>query len=416
MIRRHWIPPGALIYSQLAHGFSWAILLFAAWSGHLQDPLYGFAWIHAVALGWATMAALAILIHALPNFIDAPWCGETAARWSLLAYAAGVALMIYGFIGNPAVLAAAGSLVLLALIVYLATAFATVAGAMRSTSQDARVQRAVARAFGTTFVFLAAAGVLGFGLAWMLSGRPVPAFVSTLPAAHADLGMLGWLSLLIFGVSMRTVRPITGRATRMRWMHIAVGSLALLGVPLLAAGLAAGLPWLSRAGGALFALAALGYALDLLDVVRRAVNPHRPPQAFIVAGVLWFLASLAIGAGVLLGKPWQQAYGFMLLAGWVGQFVNAHIYHIGIRLLATVYRGEDDETLPQDLLESRLSWFSFVFFQASIAIVTIALLGGHPQLAARGAVFGAAAWIAMAANIVAARFRAKILPKTIVLG
>jgi hypothetical protein len=269
--------------------------LWIAWSGNIQSELYGFAWIHTIALGWVTMAALAILIHALPNFIDVAWRGETVARWSVAAYGVGVALLLYGFLGQSAVLPAAGAVLLLALLVYLATAFATIASAMRGE----RVQRAVARAFGGTFVFLFLTALAGFGLAWMLSGHTVPGIVLRLPAAHANLGTLGWLSLLIFGVSMRTLRPITGEMTNFRWMHIVVGSLAVLGVPLLAAGVAANSSLLAWLGGALFAVAALGYSFDTLDRVRRARNPHRPPQAFVVAGVLWFLAALAVGGGIL---------------------------------------------------------------------------------------------------------------------
>jgi hypothetical protein len=409
--RRHWVPPAALIYAQFGHGLSWAIVLWAAWSGGFGSAFYGFAWIHSVALAWITMAALAILLHALPNFVDVEWRGETAARWSLVTYAAGVALLIFGFWGHPGVLAVAGSLVLASLLVYLSTVFATLAAAFRGE----RVQRAVARAFSITFVFLLATALIGFGLAWMVSGRPVPSFVGALPAAHGNLGMLGWLSLLVFGISMRTLRPIAGEATRMRWMHIVVGTMTLFGVPLIAVGVASGMALLSWIGGALFAVAAVGYAVDVFDILRRARNPHRPPQAFVAAGVLWFLAALVAGAGVLAGKPWQQAYAFMLLIGWVGQFVNAHLYHIGIRVLSTLYRGEDDETRPQELLESRLSWFSFLAFQLGIGIVVAALLTDSASLAARGAVFGAGGWIAMIANIQAARMRAKVLPKTIVL-
>ena len=401
--RRHWIPPAALVYAQLAHGFSWLLILWIAWNGNLSGGLYGFAWIHAIALGWVSMAALAILMHAMPNFVDVQWRGETPARWSLAGYGIGVALLLYGFLAQPRILPAAGALVLASLLVYLACAFATLAGAFSGE----RVQRAVARAFSGTFAFLLATAIVGFGLAWMLGGRGFPAWLAALPPAHGSLGTLGWLALLIFGVSMRTLRPITGGGTRFRWVHIVVGSRSALGGPLLAAGTAAGLTVLSWSGGALFALAALAFAFDTLDVVLRAKNPHRPPQAFVVASVLWFLFALFLGGCVLAGKPLGQAYIFVLLLGFVGQFVNAHLYHIGIRLIATVYRGEDDETRPQELLETRLSWYSFFAFQIAIAVIVVAFLNGSNALAARGAIFGVTGWIAMLANILAARARAK---------
>ncbi|MFN2448365.1 MAG: hypothetical protein ABR508_01040 [Candidatus Baltobacteraceae bacterium] len=395
-MKRHWIPPLALLFAQLAHGFSWGLVFAAAWTGNFTNPLFAFAWIHTVALAWITTAALAILLHALPNFIDTPWRGQSFARWCITFFAAGVAGLIAAFLWNPALLGAAASIILIALLGYLTGAFATIGGALRGEP----VQRAVARAFGGTFAFLFAAALAGFGLAWMLAGARVPVWVGGLARAHAHLGTIGWLTLLIFGVSMRTFKPMSGSSgTRFRWVHIIAGVCGLLGALLLAAGV-------SWAGGALFAAAALVYAFDTFDILRRAANPHRPPQAFIAASVLWLLLALGLGCGVLAGEPWQRAYVFVLLMGWAGQMVNAHVYHIGIRLLATVYRGAQDETPPGALLETRLSWYSWAAFQMAVAIVAAALVQGNPSVAARGAVFGAVAWIAMAANIAIARMRA----------
>ena len=329
--RSHWISPAALIYAQLAHGFAWVLVLWIAWSGNLPNALYGFAWIYSVALAWVTMAALTMLIHALPEFTGAPWRGETFARWSIALYGCGVALLLFGFLGDSRILPAAGGVMLIALCVYLGTAFATISGAMR----------------------------MGFGLAWMLGG-------------HA----------------------ITGTVTRMPRMHSVVGLFAIGGVLLLAAGVAENIRALEWIGGALFAIAALGYAIDTIDIVGRAVNRHRPPQAFVLAGVFWLFVSLALGAGVLSGKPWQQAFAFVLLMGLIGQVANAHVYHTVIR---------------QDLLEARLSWFSVYAFQVAIGVIAYALTSGDASLVARGAVFGITGWIAMIANVLAARTRARLL-------
>ena len=408
--RRHWIPPAALVYAHLAHGFSWVLLLWAAWSANTQHGYVGFAWIHTVALAWFTMAAFAILIHAMPNFVDVEWRGQTVARWALVAYGAGAALLIYGFLANARIIGVGGDLLLASIVVYLATAFWTLSQAMRGE----RVQRAVARAFSGTLLFLLATAVIGYGLAGLLSGRGVM-WAASLPTAHATLGTLGWLSLLIFGVSMRTLRPISGAQTRFRWMHIVVGTFTLIGVPLLAAGLAVQNSVLAWIGGALFCIAGLGYAFDVFDVLRRARVPHRPPQAFVAASVLWFLAALLLGARTLGGNGWEAAYIFALLMGWIGQMVLAHFHHIGVRLIATMYRGEDDETRPQELLESRLSWFTFASFQIAIVLVVIGLGHDWLSLIARGTIFGIAGWVAMTANIFAARARAKVVPRTVSL-
>lgn len=408
LARRHWIPPAALIFAQLAHGFSWLLILLAAWSGNFDNVLYAFAWIHSVALGWITMAALAILIFAIPQFTDVVWRGETIARWSLAVYAAGVAALIWAFLRDAPWIAIAAAVVLAALLVYLTTAFVSLAAAF-AYDATRRVERAVARAFAGTFLFLLATALLGFGLAWMLGGGEISGAIVPSPPSHAALGTLGWLSLLIFGVSMRTLRPITGVGTRFRMLHVAVGSLALIGVPILAAGLGLNSAIPARIGAAFFAVAAIAYCFDVLDILRRATVRHRAPQAFVAAAIGWFLTALVLGAGTLFGEPWQGAYIFVLLAGWTGQMVNAHLHHIGVRLLATVYRGEGDETPPQDLLEPRLSWYAFAAIQIGVALVVAALLRGDAALAARGAVFGLGGWIAMIANLFTARARARVI-------
>ncbi|MEO7039102.1 MAG: hypothetical protein ABI186_03630, partial [Candidatus Elarobacter sp.] len=58
--RKHWIPP-----IPMAGGIAFAAI---AWSiaiayGLAPSPGLGFAWVHAVALGWLTLTALSVLLH-----------------------------------------------------------------------------------------------------------------------------------------------------------------------------------------------------------------------------------------------------------------------------------------------------------------------------------------------------------------
>ncbi len=399
---RHWIPPGALVFSQLAHGAAWLLLwrIGAADAVHVPSFL-GIAWIHVVALGWATTAALAVLVHVIPSFSDMQWRGERVARAAVALFAGGTLLFVVSLALRPTLAIGGAAIMLVALCAYTAASYATLRPALRGE----RVQRAVARALLVTLVFLLLTASAGVALALMLSGFATPAWVASLPAAHATLGLFGWLSLLIFGVSARTVRPITGNRSRFPAAHIIVGSLTLIGVPLLAIGVS-GLPLLARVGGTLFALAALAYALDVLDVLRRAMVTHRVPQCFVLASIVWLLAALALGAGTLLGEPWQLAFVFVVLIGWIGQMLDAHIHHIGVRLIATIYRGDDDETRPQDLLDARLSWAAFFTFQIAIVLATIGLLRGDAAFVITGGIIGTIGWIVTMGNLLTARDRA----------
>ena len=400
--RRHWIPPGALLFAQLSHGASWLILGFWALAPARSLDFTAIAWIHTVALGWATMAALGVLLHVVPQFTDVRWRLESVARRCVFLFAVGVGLFVAAMLLRPELSLWGAALILLALLVYAATAFTT----LRQALCGERVERAIARALATTLAFLLLAAAAGFCLAAMVSGYAVPAWIADLPAAHADLGIFGWLSLLIFGVSARTVGPIAGDKSRFPAAHIVVGSCALVGVTLLAVGLAGISPFVWPGAGFLGA-AVFAYALDIVNVVRRATVPHRVPQAFLIAGVAWLLSAAVLGAGTLAGKPWQLAYGFVILAGWIGQMLNAHFYHIAVRLLLTVYRGEDDESRPETVLDARLSWLSFAAFQLAIASVVAGLLAHAGTLVAAAAALGFVGWIVMLANFAGARIRVR---------
>ncbi|HKU81921.1 MAG TPA: hypothetical protein VJP76_07110, partial [Candidatus Tumulicola sp.] len=150
--RRHWIPPGALVFAQIAHGASWAILAWAAFSGP-SWTIDGIAigWIHTVALGWATTTALAVLVHVIPQFTDARWRFEALARRSVFAFGAGVVLFVAAALARPESLAVGATLALLALLAYLVAAFSTLAQALHGERVE-RVERAIARAFIATLL------------------------------------------------------------------------------------------------------------------------------------------------------------------------------------------------------------------------------------------------------------------------
>jgi hypothetical protein len=403
--RRHWIPPAGLLFGQLCHGASWLLALGIAVVLD-ADPttLPAIAWIHLVVLGWITVTAFSVLLHAIPAFLDVPWKHESFARICLGAGAAAIAAFVVAVCVAVPALGIVATIVAVALFAYLTTAWETLASAFAS---EDRVDRAVARAFAITLGMLALAILLGLTLAWALTGAFVVPWTARLPAAHANLALFGWLTLLIYGVSARTLRPLTG--TRSRWpkMHVVTGSATLLGALVLPAGIALQSYAITWIGGVLLALGAACYVVDTADLLMRSTNKHGPPKAFVAAALAWLTVAIVLGAGVLLGHPWQAAYVFVLLMGWVAQMVDAHVFHIGVRLLATMYRGDDDETPPGELLDGRLAWAAFALFQFAVAAITAGLLVPSKSACAAGATAGLFAWIVTMSAMLAARRAAR---------
>lgn len=403
-MKRHWIPPLGLAFGQLCHGGSWLLALWIALGAGLAgSPLRGIAWIHLVALGWLTTTALSILLHAIPAFTDVRWRYEGTARTALFFFGAAVVAFVAAFFVSPQSLFAVAAVLGATLTVYLATAWITLLAAMRSAD---RIDRAVARAFAATLLLLFITMLLGVGSASLFGGAAIPKWIARLPGAHAGVALFGWLTLLIYGVSARTLRPITGNRTRRPLLHVVTGTATLLGALLLAAGNGVGIAWLSWLGGGLIAAGAAAYSVDVAAILSGSTVTYRPPQCFIAAGVIWLAAALVLGGGILAGNPWGAPFVFVMLAGWAGQMVNGHILHIGVRLIATIYRGDDDETEPRELLDVRRPWLAFVAMQIAVALVAAGLLSQIGALASAGTAIGLAGWIVLMSALASARQRA----------
>ncbi|HMF29091.1 MAG TPA: hypothetical protein VKE42_09995 [Candidatus Cybelea sp.] len=403
-MKRHWVPPLGLGFGQLCHGASWLLALWIALRTDVANsPLREIAWVHLVALGWLTTTALSILLHAIPAFLDVRWRSEGTARTALFFFGVAVVAFVVAFLAAPQALFAIGVALGAVLTIYLATAWATLGAAMLSPD---RVDRAVARAFAATLMLLFITMLLGVGSASLFGSFAAPQWIAQLPTAHAGIALFGWLTLLIYGVSARTLRPITGNRSQRPMLHVITGSTTLFGALFLAAGNGAMIAWLSWLGGGLIALGAAAYSVDVAAILSGSTVTYRPPQYFIAAGVVWLAAALALGGGVLAGAPWASAFVFLMLAGWAGQMVNGHILHIGVRLIATIYRGEDDETEPRELLDARRPWFAYAAMQIAVALVTAGLISQRGALTAAGAAIGLMGWFALMSALAAARQRA----------
>ena len=79
-----------------------------------------------------------------------------------------------------------------------------------------------------------------------------------------------WLSVLIMGVSVRTVGPIAGARSAHAWRHLTAGSAEILGMVAASAGFAFRSPTLLWIGKVVLGIGIAIYIIDLFSILRRA--------------------------------------------------------------------------------------------------------------------------------------------------
>lgn len=402
---RGWIPPLPMALGVTAFGLSWVVLFAVARNGvPFEISFAALGWVHLVALGWITLIALSVLLHVIPAFLDVDWRSDNVARAATLVFAAGVAALVGGFLASSLIALQWGAWVaLLSLLTYAAAACEPL---LRAITRKG-MARAVARAFGTTILLLLLTAALGTLFVTALAGSAPASLLRELPKSHALLGIAGWLSLLVVGVSARTVGPIAGERSQQIWAHVLSSTALLAGAILAALGVALRLVPATLAGCGLLLLGILIFASDLWPVLLRATVPHRPPQALMACAALAGIAAGLLLIGSALGQAWGAATIYVALLGWIGSAVLAHIHHIGVRVLLTKALGEDDETRPQSVLVAPLTWATTVAYEGAVIVGAAGLFRGNADLVELAAALGLASFLMIVANLSTAYRRAR---------
>lgn len=317
--------------------------------------------VHLATLGWLTMIIMGASLQLTPVIIVAPLRAARFLHWHYPVYVSGVILLLSGFWWmRPWLIAAGGSLVVLAVIHYSVILSISLA---RSTTRPLTVRFLVASmgtlclvvSLGLTMALNLQFDFLGVALAWVL---PV----------HLALGIVGWLSNMLIGVSytlMRMFAIVHGHSDRVGRL---IFVLLNMGIAVLALGfIAAWLPLLALGGGMLVAAVWL-FAYDVGRMVRlRRRRVLDVTQYHSIAAVVYFC--LVVPAGIaadLLG--WQQptvlaALGLAALVGWLGQSTIGYLYKI-VPFLIWQSRygplvGREKVPLMRDLIHERWAWGSW---------------------------------------------------------
>lgn len=337
---------------------------------------YVLALVHIATLGWLTMTVMGASLQLVPVIIVGPLQAGRLLRGQYPLYLAGVALLVCGFwFMQPWLIILGGTGVLLAVAHYVVVLAVTLAHAPK---RPLTVRFLVASlAYLCLVVSLGLTAALN--LQWNFLGT---AFDRLLPL-HITLGIVGWLSATLLGVSYTLARMFSlshahdDRLGRVVFVLLNV-SIAVLAIGLLASWLA-----LILLGGLLLTATAWLFAYDYRRLLRlRFRKLLDVTQYHSIAAVVYFAllipASLLVVAAGWEKPPVLAALVLAALVGWLGQSMIGYLYKI-VPFLVWQHRygplaGRQKVPLMRELLHGRLAWVCWWAINLSLPVTLCAML------------------------------------------
>jgi hypothetical protein len=250
-----------------------------------------------------------------------------------------------------------------------------------------------------SFLLVTVAFGLTYALDWRFGWFPITPHVLAL---HVHLGGIGWLTLLLMGVSYRLV-PMFAIAPAPAGI-LARGNLGAF------VGLIGGLVTLLCLNAPARAIAIIAWGLViavgiyLIDMVRlyRArrrrfdltlVTMWGAMACLAVAAVIGALWSTGLPRTRFAPTPWLLAYGYIALAGWCGLAICGHLTKI-VPFLVWLHRygqgmGRGPVPLLKDLLSRRAATAAIGLYGAGFAVTAGGLFSGHAGIVRVGALVAA---------------------------
>ncbi len=308
------LPLAHLAYGLLASlALAAALLLEPGWAAYgLPGSTSTLVLTHLFTLGWVTATTMGAMLMIVPVAGVATVPAGPFALLVPLGTLPGVILMLLGFgLGENALLAVGGSLVVLGVLAFYYLLARTVQGVTVPSPTPGGALIAASFLVLTVLFGLTEALNLSYGF-WQVS-------LIRFLALHADLGGFGWISLAILAVSYKLIAMFTLSHEHERYPRavFALWSLAVLWGAVMAL-------WGTDALAALGALPALAaYVLFLLDMRRLLGARQRPIEpgirqailSWVVLGVLLLAVPLQL-LGLFAISPY--AYAWLFVFGFAG--------------------------------------------------------------------------------------------------
>jgi hypothetical protein len=359
------------------------------------------ALVHLATLGWLTMTIMGASLQLVPVMIVAPLRATRFLPWQYPVYTGGVVLLLSGFWWmRPWLLAVGGVVIVLAVLHYVVV--------LGITLVHATTRPLTLRFLAASLLYLCLVVSLGLTAALNMQFGFLGAGTDRLLLIHLTLGVLGWLSSLLMGISYTLVRLFAlahGHDDRLGRVIFVLLQGSIVGLAL--GFLFSWLALILLGGGVLIATAWL-FAYDFWRMFR---TRHRKlldvTQYHSMAAVVSFCLVVPAGiASVVFG--WQQpavlaALGLAALVGWLGQSIIGYLYKIVPFLVwHTRYGplvGREKVPLMRELVHERWAWLSWWLINGGlVGVILSALLAWSILLQITSGLLGAGLVLA-AANI-----------------
>jgi len=365
-----------------------------------DDPRV-FALTHLAILGWVVMVIQGALYQLFPVALQADLKSTRLPRWNFWVYALGVGGFVpsFWFDWTPGV-AIFGSLVVGGL--------AHFAALILRSSPSIRSWHPMAAYVLTGQAWLVA--TISFGLVYALNWHFAWFDISdAMLAAHAHLGLAGFLSLTLMGVSYNLTALFSlahGHDERTAYANLGLWNLGLV---VLALGL---IFWpltpIATVGAAVLALSVCVFVVDMAMLLRRRRRRTISlEQWHAFVSFASFISAAALGlvlvTGHAPGRSWVVAYGWAAIAGWFGFAIVGKYYKI-VPFLTWLHRyghaaGAGPVPLLRDLIDDRLGWASFSLLLSGFVAVLAGLLSASAEVVRLGGIVYTAGALVFAVNI-----------------
>lgn len=338
---------------------------------------------HLVVLGWLTMVMMGAIYQLAPVVFQTRLHAQRLAVWQFWLYLAGVAGLVLSFrsLWTPG-LAAFGSTVLVAVSFFL---YLMVRTLWRPPAWPVTGHYV---AHSLSYLGMTVLSGLTFALDLHFHWFPIPQHVL---AAHIDLGLIGWFTLTLMGVSYQLLPMfalVHGHSLHLaRWVLRCVN----VGVILLFFSLLLDLPRpIFLASVAALAAGILTYVFDVYRMFRlRRRRIIDLTQQHTICSTLCLLAALAVGVRLALFNPdgvSAQTAGYLglaylTLAGWLSFAIMGQLYKI-LPFLVWLHRyservGREPVPLLRDLYSERRARIAFWVYVTGFLIVTASLFAAN---------------------------------------